>query len=330
MNAHSNGTALPTFVSTREDALHQLGTRLPDAATAQEAFKFGRLSGWNVRKTPLLAQVGNQQVPVPGTYALVRDNPVVDNQVDVLGTAGTGYKIIQHEDLEGLMDRIAEESGATFDTAGELDGGRRAYLTMKLPGHAKAGGVDKMDNYITVLNSHDGNIGTWLMVTPVRPRCQSTLNLAFQGGSHVFKVQHTTQAHKYLAQLAHDALEFTFSYLDKVQEEADRLIGTPLAQGKFEQLIQHSFGAPKGAAVHTLTRTQNKLDHMAELFADSYNQTGVQGTAWAGLTALTEWHDHFSPVRGGELSSTDARSIKAMMDPAFKNKALKLMTAVAA
>jgi phage/plasmid-like protein (TIGR03299 family) len=315
------------------DAWHSLGGDVPGAATAAEALKLGRLSGWNVRKTPMQCVVGTQVLQVPGRYAIVRDNPLADNQVDVLGDVGAGYNVIQMEDLGPLLDLVVEESGATFETAGELDGGRKAFVTLRLPGVAKVGGVDKVDNYIAVMNTYDSAASTCVMVTPVRVSGQSTMNLAFQQAEHVFRVHHRVGAHQLLAQQAHEAMEFTYSYLDSFQEVADRLLHTPLPQARFEQLIHGKFGAPKGAGANTVTRAQNKLDTMAELFSDGFAHAGIGGTAWAGLAALTEWSDYHTPVRAGEGSDLQARSFKALMDTtsnkSFKNQALKLMLAVA-
>lgn len=327
----SPNTNTPNFVSTRKDAWHQLGPVLPGAATAEEALKLGRLAGWNIRKTPMLAQVGAQLVPVPGQCAMVRDNPWTDNQVDVLAAVAGSYQVLQNEDYTSLLNMLAEDSGATFETAGELDGGRQAFITLKLPGVAKVGGADVVETYVAVLMSHDSNTSTRIMVTPVRVAGQATLNLAFLGADHSFKVRHTVGAHKAIAQQAKDAMEFTYNYVDGFQEQAARLADTKLTQARFEQLITKAFGAPKGAAAPTVTRTQNKLDHMAELFSDTFALDGIRGTAWAGLAALAEWSDHHSPVRGaGLVSDADARGRKALMDPAFKNQALKLMLQVAA
>lgn len=315
------------YVSAREDALHHLGRKIPASTlTALDALDRGGLSGWNVKKYPSYTQVQDQQLPIPDRFAVVRNSPTVPGMMEVMGEVGKGYNIIQMEDLAPLLDVLKEESGATFEAAGELEGGRRAFITLKLPGVAKVGGVDVVDNYITVMNSLDGNSSTSMMITPVRVEGASTLNLAFQGAEHTFKVRHTVGAHKLLAAQAREALEFTFNYLDRFQEEADRMLAADLTQARFEELISSNFGAPAGAPAPTVTRTQNKLDHMAELFSDSYQLAGVRGTTWAGLTALTEWHDHFSPVRGAVAGNeSDVRSRKALMDPAFKNKALNLM-----
>lgn len=314
-----------SFVSAREDAWHQLGTVLDDSFTAEQAMEHGLLGGWNVRKAPLMAEVmEGLTVPVPDKYAVLRNNPVIKGQVDVLGTVGKAYQVLQNEELTGLLNTLVDESGAHFETAGALDGGKRVFVTMKMPNHIKIGGVDPINQYIAAMTSHDGSMSTTMMVTPVRIVCQNTMNLAFNNHSSQFRVRHTSGATKLLLQQARETLEFTMDYMDDFQMQANQLINTELTQSKFDEMITKAFGAPKDAPAATVTRTENKLDEMSHLFADAHTHKDVRNTAWAGLNALTEWHDHFSPVRGAEDDSL-ARSQKAVMEPKFKNQALKLM-----
>lgn len=318
-----------SFVSARTDAWHHLGEVLPESFTAEEAMKHGRLGDWNIRKVPLHAHPApGIEIVVPDRYAVVRDNPVIDGQIDVLGDVGKAYHIMQNEDLGGLLNALVDESGAHFETAGALDGGRKVFVTMKMPGHIKIGGVDQVDNYIAAMTSHDGSSATAIMVTPIRIVCQNTLNLAFAQASNQFRVRHTVGAPRILQQQAREALDFTFGYLEGFQQEAEMLINTTLTQGKFERILeQEVFRIPKDASLGASTRTQNKIDQVAELFSDSFTHDGVRETAWAGLNALTEWYDHFSPVRGGVGTESSVRSRKALLDPAFKDAALKLMMA---
>lgn len=317
-----------SFVSAREDAWHHLGTVLPDSFTAEEAMVHGHLGGWNIRKTPLKTEVDGRELILPNQHAVVRDNPIVKGQVDILGTVGNIYHIMQNEELAGLLDHLVDESGAKFETAGAIDGGRKVFVTMRMPGHIRVGGVDPVDNYIAAMTSHDGSTSTTIMVTPIRIVCQNTMNLAFQEASNQLRVRHSVGASKILLQQAREALDFTFGYLEGFQEEAERLINTTLTQNRFEEIIKKAFGAPEGAPIPTQTRTDNKLDQMAELFSDAFTQEGIRETAWAGLNALTEWNDHYSPVRGAGLApEEDVRSRKALLDPSFKNTALRLMLA---
>lgn len=319
---------IESFVSAREDAWHKLGTVLDDTFDAETALRVAHLDNWNVRKAPLAAIVNGEVEPVPNRYAIVRDNPFLPGEVDVLGAnMADTYRVFQNEELTELLDTLVDESGSSYETAGSLDNGKRVFVTMRMPGHVSIGGVDRVENYLAAMTSHDGSLATTLMVTPVRIVCQNTMNLAFQNNSHLYRVRHTTNAAGALLRQARQAIEFTYDYLDDFQVQADRLVNTELTQIQFEELIHGAFGAPEGAPAGVVTRADNKIDEMARLFGDANTQKEIRHTAWAGLNALTEWSDHFSPVRGTN-DVVAARSRKALLDTKFKNQALELMLSV--
>lgn len=316
-----------SFVSAREDAWHGLGTTLPSGFTAEEAMEHGLLGGWNVRKTPIFTVLEDgSQLVVPERFAVVRDNPVEAGRVDVLGNVGDRYHVVQNEEHAAVLNALVDESGAHFETAGAIDGGRKVFLTMKLPGHMRVGGVDKVEHYIAAMNSHDGSTPFTILVTPVRIVCQNTLNVALRGAANQFRVRHTSGAGKGIVSQAREALDMTFNYIDDFQETAEKLINTELTAQQFNELMAREFGAPKDAALATVTRADNRLEELSKLFAQAGTQEGIRNTAWAGFNALTEYADHFSAARGSDPEST--RHVRAVLDPSFKNKALDLMTAL--
>lgn len=313
----------------REDVWLRLGQALPNTYTAEDALQGGLLAGWNIRKTPLCAPTLGPDglavyVPVADQFALLRDNPVT-HAPEALGVAGSKYHTMQNEELSGLLDALVEESGATYYAAGAVDGGRRVFVTMKLPGRIRVGGVDPVENYIVATTTHDGRSGsTAVMVTPVRVATQTTLNLAFAGQSNLFRVRHTTGAARLLQAQAQGALDFTFSYLEGFQQQAEQLAATPFGRAKYEQLISKVFGSPGAAALATQTRAQNKLDELTELYG---RDRVLPGTAWAALNAITEWYDHLAPVRPDGSTEAHARSRKAAFRPELKEEALQLILA---
>lgn len=324
----TNGVA--SFADARLDAWHTLGQNLhlaeDQGMTAEQALEAAHLAEWNVRKLPMFTTTeSGKRLVIPGSYVTVRDNPIIKGQVDPFKAVGEDYTVIQNEANCDLLNAIVDESGAHFETAGALEGGRKVFVTMKLPGHIEIGGVDPVENYLAAINSHDGSMAYTLMVTPVRIVCANTLNLAFQSKSHAFRVRHTSGAHRNIVSQARQALDVTFKYLDGFQADAEKLINTTMTQSRFEEIIAAEFGAKEGAAPATITRCDNKLSEMSRLFADAFTQEGIRETAWAGLNALTEWADHFSPTRGDDRET--ARAMNAVMEPEFKNKALKLMMA---
>jgi hypothetical protein len=158
-----------SFANSRSDAWHRLGQSVGHTMTAAEALDAAHLSGWRVRKMPL--QVPQEPIvtgdgvtnppplAVPEHYATVRTNPIT-RQLDVLGVVGSKYEPVQNEASCALLDALVDESGAHFETAGALHGGRQTFVTMKLPesmtfdGHD--GSKDRTDFYLAALNSHDG------------------------------------------------------------------------------------------------------------------------------------------------------------------------------
>jgi phage/plasmid-like protein (TIGR03299 family) len=320
----NNGVA--SFADSRTDAWHALGQSGLGGMTADVALKEAHLAGWDLRKLPLSVQTeGGLYIPVPDRFAVVRNNPIIDGQVDVLGDVGKAYRIWQNEELCSLLDTLVDESGAHYETAGALDGGRKVFITMKIPSHIKIGGVDPVDLYLAIVTSHDGSMSHTLMVTPVRIVCQNTLNCAFGNHSYMFKVRHTKGSDKIMAAQARELLGMSFNYMDAFQADAEKMIQATLTQQRFEEIIAKEFGAKEGAAAATVTRAEKKLDQMAELFADSHTHEGVRSTVWAGFNALTEWADHFAPTRGDQQD--EDRAVKALLDPWFKADALKLMMA---
>lgn len=313
---------IASFVTARVDAWHQLGTTLPDAFDAESALHYGHLKDWNLRKSELTSE----GIAIPEQYAVLRDNPVT-GRVDSLGVVGERYHILQNEELVGLLDTLVDESGAHFETAGAIDGGRKVFVTMKMPGHIKVGGVDRIDNYIAAVTSHDGSTATSIMVTPIRIVCQNTLNMAFSNASNVYRVRHLKGAQAKLVEQARKSLEFTFDYLDGFQDEAYRMINTELTDAAFYDIVKGAFGSTEDMPQITATRRDNQVTDMMHLFTTAGTQADVRNTVWGGLNALTEWADHFSPVRaGGGGADAITRARKAVLDPAFKNQARELFT----
>lgn len=316
-----------TISSAHLSPIDLLGTRVDETFTAEQAMDEGLLGGWNVRKSPLSTVVDGKRLAIPGMNAVVRDNPKTGG-TEVLSRYGVSdsYSIVQNEDHAAFLNTLVEESGAHFELAGSVDGGRKVFLSMKMPGHIQVGGVDPIDLSLLAINSHDGSMSFTLGVMPVRYACSNVLNSVFGGMSGLVRIRHTSGAQKQMVAQAREALEISFKYLDNFQEEAERLINTTLTQSQFEQIIEREFGAGEDASAAANTRAEKKIEQMTDLFAEAQTHEGVRDTAWAGYNALVEWSDHFAPTRGEDRDASRAQ--KAILDPAFKSRALRIFQAV--
>ena len=261
---------------------------------------------------------GVTTIDAPG-YATVRDNPFT-GRAEALGVVGTGYEPLQNEDHAEFLNNLADQSGAVFDTAGSLRGGRQVFITMQLPESLTIGGTDAVDLNIAALNSHDGSGAFRILVTPVRVVCANTQAAALAAHASSFSIRHTRNAKAAVA-AARDALGLTFSYVEAFEAEAERLIQTTLTDGEFDALIEATFGPlDPDASERTKQADADRQDVLSFLFHDAETQAGIRGTAWAGYQAVAEYVDHYAPVRapahgGSDVSAARARRVLTSATP---------------
>lgn len=315
-----------SFVSARLDAWHMLGTTLDaDAITAEEAMEVGRLGSWNVRKVALTAEVDGQTILMPDRFGVVRDNPVVPGRIDPLGVVGNYHHIIQNEEHADFLNLLVDQSGATFDTAGALNGGKQVFITMKLPEGIAVGGEDLIDYNIAAINSHDGSMAFTVMLTPVRIVCQNTLNLALGDTKNIIRVRHTSGATKGLVSTVRNVLDITFKYQQEFDSIAEQMVNATLTQSRFEEIITKEFGAGDNPTSWGEKRAERRIGEMMDLFITAGTQDAIRDTVWAGFNALTEWADHVQPANGDRKEQT--RASRTILDTSFKVKARDVMMA---
>lgn len=302
-------------IFARQDAWHKLGTTVTEAFTAEDAMTIGHLGGWNIRKAPLtttdITDDGVSTIEVPDRYATVRTNPFTGAS-EALGVVGNHYTPIQNEEHAEFLNALVDESGAHFETAGSLRGGREVFITMKMPDHMLVGDTDPVDLYLAAVNSHDGTSSFRLMVSPVRVVCANTLAMALRDNKGVHSIRHTVNATQAIGE-ARRALDLSFAYLDEFQAEAERMIQTSITEAQFSKIITAEFGAGEDASKSAQTRRGNMIDQMMTLFAEAGTQKGVRGTNWAAYNSITEYADHFQPVFAKGDNEAEARAQRVIL-----------------
>ncbi|MEU5900415.1 DUF932 domain-containing protein [Streptomyces venezuelae] len=299
LELHADGTA--SFVSARHDAWHRLGTVTTDALTAEEALKLAYLADWNVRK---IDGVHAYEITEGGVtridsddYFTVRTNPKTGT-TERLGTVKSKYVPVQNEEHCEMLNLLVEESGAHFETAGSLKGGKQVFVTMKMPRAISIAGVDNINLYLAGLNSHDGSSGFRFNVSPTRIVCGNTQSMAVRDAVSYYTVRHTAGAKAKIAE-ARQALDMVFEYSAAFEREAERLINETITLGDFERVCEHPamWGVmepnPSVRARNNHTRRMNALRN---LYENADTQANIRGTAWAGLQAIGEYLDHFAPA----------------------------------
>jgi len=317
------------FATLREPAWHQLGTVFEEEVSTGEMLDLAHLSKWNV-------QLEDMPVPVRVCYTyekskdfflVVRDNPFEENQRDILGVVGNRYRVMQNESLFEFADNLLD-GGGRWETAGSIKGGRVVFGSLSLQREIvldPEGASDQINTYLLVHTSHDGSVSVQASVTPVRVVCQNTLNMALRGVIQSFKIRHT-QSLDGKVEEARRALDLSFTYMDKFEEEAKALFETEITVDKFAAIINTLYPMPEiGSSKATITKWENKVKQIDEIY-NSSTVDNIRGTAWGAFNTLTERLDWYrTPRKGSGESVAAAASGFDPMTNAEKNRILSVV-----
>jgi phage/plasmid-like protein (TIGR03299 family) len=332
-----------SFFAARQDAWHQLGTVTEGAVTAEEAMKLARLD-WTVTKQPVQtvvtidveatltedgvtpAHTETVTVDVPGKFATVRVSPET-GLYEPLGIVGTRYVPVQNAENADALNAIAGEAGAHFETAGSLDGGRRTFISMKLPNGVKVGGQDYVEGYLIALNSHDGTSGLELLTSMIRPVCGNTVRLARKRNDGRVVLRHTRNVKASIEQARH-ALQISSKFLDEWEQLASGLYAAPMSRSEFGELVDKVYVPTvetKGKAKDQETAgSKLRRENLYGLWT-SETQSNITGTRWAAYNAIAEYADWGTPIQSKSATALAGR-IAAEITEAPKMRALALLT----
>jgi phage/plasmid-like protein (TIGR03299 family) len=308
------------FFSARQDAWHRLGTVTVDCLTAAEVLQTAYLGGWDVRTEAL--RTVESEAPVPGRYATTRVHPKTGSR-EVLGLVGSAYRVVQNEEACQLLDLIVDETGAHYETAGSLRGGREVFVTMKLPETMRIADVDEVDLYLAMCTSHDASRLGRVLIAPTRIVCANTMRAAFADNVGEYTFRHSGDILGKL-QDVRDALGLVPVYLDQFQEAAEKMIDQQLEWDQLQAISEQLWplGDDDGESAY-LKRMARERD-LKHLFEEAPTQENIRGTALAGYNAVVEWLDFLQPARGDSH-----RAHKVLTDgtiTATKQRAFALLT----
>ena len=330
------GSASFALVDSRSNpAWHSFANKIFDAdsesPSVSDIMSAAKLSNWNVRLEDVAPAFPSHNF-ITDSYLVVRDNPYTAGNTDVLSVVGSRYKVVQNEELFSFAENLHDGNpDVKVDSAGSLKSGRIVYGSWTLPNELvldPKGVADTTKLYLIVWTSHDGSVAVQAAVTPVRVRCQNTLNLAMKSAKQSFKIRHTQTADgKILA--ARQALGLSVAYFDEFSKQATNLFEQSITDKQFSDLIRNLYPKPEKDAKGAMKKWENKVVLIDDLYHNAGTNAGIKGTKWGALNALTERLDYFRSARKGNTESLSASA--SGFDPvitAEKNKILKAVMAI--
>ena len=254
----------------------------------------------------------------PKARAVTR--PMPDGSTRVLGITGTRFTPIQNADAFAVGDALVEQGGRITGLA-DFRSGAASLLVIDLQRPITLdrpdGGQDVLDLNLLIKNAHDGSAALTFALTPMRLACTNAVQAAIGGAERIWKISHTPRAGQRV-DLATAAILKALDYREAFAVKAQGMLDTPMVDAEFAKIVQRLWPLKADAVGATAERRAELHAAVTGLYRGSETVAGIRGTRWGAYNALTEYLDHYRPVKG----NTDvARAEGALEGPNVRLKA---------
>lgn len=283
---------------TGETPWHGLGTKLDGPATYREAIEQAHLD-WTVETREVHYLADEAQF---GKVWRQADNHrvVVRNDTDqALGMVSDRYQVCQNTEAWEWADNILGQGGAHYHTAGALRDGRVQWILAQRPNIAEIVPGDIVEQYLLMVNSHDGSLPLQIHPTGVRAVCANTVQAALsKSGGSIVSIRHTASLHKRIKD-TEKALRMGDEHFNQMVTGAQLLGRTRMSLWEMGEFTQKLLKIDPESPRKTNALTQAAETLLNDLFVGGKGQEipGVKNTAWAAYNAVTEYVDWYSRVQ---------------------------------
>jgi phage/plasmid-like protein (TIGR03299 family) len=285
---------------------HRLGTQAQGLMTAEDALALAHLN-WLVEKRPLYNRNDNGELEViPDTYGVFRKDEL-GNYIPLTRGKAVGRVWTPFQNVESIdfLDELTQNQEAKIEVCGALGNGEQVWVLARLPESITINGLDVIDQYILIVNNHDGSGSLKVFLTPIRVVCNNTLTMALnaRGRTNGYNIRHTGSIYDRV-EAVREALGMINDDFHNWGELANTLVTVKMTEDEMDSYFIDVLGLSFNKEGDLTTRSSNILSSVKGLLANDTNTfNGMAGTAWAAYNAVTEAIDHhFTRLANGEVS----------------------------
>lgn len=254
---------------------------LPDSAAASKAANLD----WEVKTFPLTAKLPTGELQhVDRKRISYREDTMY-----ILGVVGEQFTPVNNLPAFKIVDDIlALETGAKFDSAGSLDGGRRVYMTARIQHDIKIPNTnDVVRSYVMIQNAHDGSGELIARFVPMRLSNRTIMNAEVPGMRDFIGIRHTKFVESRIEE-ATRVMKSAKNYFENLQQIFEQLALIPMTRSKMEEIVNKVVPIKDDAI--KATRTHSIREMIMQLYDSS---TEGRDTGWAAYAAFCEYNDHY-------------------------------------
>ena len=265
---------------------------------------------------------------IAGEHAAPRHRAIVRTDTGaVLGTASDEYEPITNKIGFEVMEAVLGET--RFEALFSMRDGRNVCLLSEFPEWITVGG-DKVRQFLYGRLDHSGAGAMIWLPTNVRVQCANTDRMAVsEAGDGIFRIRHIGNVTDAVAQVR-AGLKLQVDYSKQFKKLGDRLAKQSIAEKQLQKVLAELY--PSGS--DDSTRTRNNVEKTRETITRIFLGEGkfdtrgnAPGSKWAAYNAVTEYVQHYAPVRSKDATvAAERRFVRGVEDPTgIQRKALELL-----
>jgi len=236
---------------------------------------------WTVREESLTTQSG---IIIPKQKAIVRDDTN-----EVLSIHGEGYYPYQNHQLIELLDKVSQQSGLPIHRGGLFGNGEKVFIQLK--SNDMKLGNDRIEGYITGINSFDGTTSLAFGPSNITISCQNTFFGAFR--SMDTKVRHTKNMVMRVEDICR-GLEKVIDEESKMFEDIKMLSETRMTKQNEDWVTRVLFNIEREVDLNNEKQvssvTRNKLNRF---YVDLNGELKEKGdSVWGLFSGVTKYTTH--------------------------------------
>lgn len=329
-------------------------TDVSDCITSQDVMIKAGLN-WNVAKAQVYAQMpgqvdfnnpdnftdnnffngNNSYKPVNNIFCTYK----TDNNTP-LGLVKGRYTPVQNANAFKFFNDVIGKNDISWFTAGCYGKGEKIFVSAKLSDNILVNGKDPINMYLVFTNSHNGDTGVRIMLTPIRLVCFNVMNTAIRNASNFITIRHTQSVHTKISQ-AEEILGITRKNIDMFGKLMNQLTKIKMNDNQSLELFGHILLSKKELAnlaingytlndiarrnwnameaANISTTQTNALCKMIEYYHTGAGQQEYVGTGYGVYNAVNGYYSNCKNEEGIKrmdtlLYGTQANKIKLASD----------------
>ena len=236
---------------------------------------------WSVRKEQLYTGGG---IIIPNKIAILREDTN-----DVLGDHTDNYYPYQNQELIELLDKVSGMTGLQIHKGGSFKAGSRVFIQLK--SNDLTLGNDKIEGFLTGINSFDGSTSLAFGPSNITISCQNTFFAAFRDMQT--KIRHTKNMVIKVDEVC-SALEGVLQEEAKIYDDIKMLSETRLDDRIKDGVIRSLFEIGKEINLNdTEAISSRKQNQMSKFYVDLDGEIKGKGdNLWGLFSGVTKFTTH--------------------------------------